>query len=178
MGIEGGGRSSEYPEMPRRTSEGGFESYERRRLEERAGQPERWISEIISPEKLKRIREHPAYEGHTTEWIIMEALLAKLVEQGPEMDLATRAQLRNLVSTFRALMIPNLNSTEQDFMRDLARSTTVNWTSLRIEVTPDTVEDIRWIWRTFGLQVPHGAGRGILEAPAAIPQLRRPRSIE
>ncbi len=80
-------------------------------------------------------------------------------------------------------MIPNLNPREQDFMRDLASATTVNWASLRTEVTPDTVADVRWVWGTFGLQVPQqAASQGILEAPQAArpPRLqpRQPRRIE
>lgn len=145
MGAEGGG---------------GFEGRVRGRIAigaspERGLEETSWISGIINPEKLKRYREYPALEGHSTEWIIMEALLARLVEQGPDMDPEVRARLRNLVGILRAAFYPNMDQREQEIVHDLiTRTTSVDFSSLQYEVTPEASEDIRWFWRTFGLQVP------------------------
>jgi hypothetical protein len=137
-----------------------------------------WLADIISPERLARYQEYPAYEGHSKEWIIMDALLAKLVEQGAEMDQQARARLRNLVSAFRVLMIPNLTQDEQAFMGDLAKATTVNWSALRTEITPDTISDVRWMWGTFRLKRPTNPdGQAFLgfpgrQLPPGKPQIR------
>lgn len=149
MGIEGGGR---FEMLRRHSSEGRFEPDETRRHERRAEYGDSWIAGIIDPEKLARIREYPAAESHSVEWLIMQSLLGKLVESGPEMDPHLRARLRNLVATFRVLTLPNLNLQEQDFMRGFVPA--VDWSSLRTEVTPETIEDIHWVWGTFGLRVP------------------------
>ena len=151
MGIEGAGG---YMEMPqRRNPEGNSESYQRA-LEGRSEQGDSWIAGIISPEELERMKQHSSYEGHSVEWIIMDALLYKKVECGPELDPVVRARLGNLIAAMRILMIPNLTPREQEFMRGLAQATTVDWSSIQTEVTPDTVADIRYVWGTFGLKVP------------------------
>jgi len=114
-----------------------------------------WLSGIINPAKLEEIRRYPAYEGHSDEWIIMESLLANLVEKGPEMDPVIKARLHNLVGVLRMAFYPNMTEEEQRFMYNLmTQTTTVDFARLSYTVTPETREDIQWIWSTFGLTIP------------------------
>ncbi len=96
MGIEGGGRWE--GNVLGRMALGATPE---RRIEETS-----WIFGIINPEKLERARGYPAYEGRSTEWIIMEALLATVVEKGGDMDPLIRARLSNLIGILRAAFIP------------------------------------------------------------------------
>lgn len=128
-----------------------------RRSESRDNYTESWLSDIINPDKIARIKEYPAYEGHTTEWIIMEALLARLVEAGPEMSSYARGRLRNLVAGLRILIFENQNPQEKEFMIELSKATTVDFASLEVQVNEDLVEDVGWIWTTFGLKKPKSA---------------------
>ncbi len=161
-GMEGGsrfeGRSMENPYTR------GIETRGDNGVEDRGERENYWLESIISPQRLERLQEYPAYEGHSKEWIIMDALLAKLVEQGAEMDQQARVRLRNLVSIFRVIMIPNLTQDEQAFMGELAQATTVNWSELQTEITSDAISDVRWLWGNFGLRKPNDqSGQGSLE---------------
>jgi hypothetical protein len=141
MAIEGGGTYN-YQEIPRR------------RHERRWEQESSWIAGIINPGKLEILKAYPVSEGHSTEWIIMQELLGKLVVSGPEMDPHIRTRLENLVAVFRALMIPNLTEGEQKLYKELASATTTGWSSLQTEVTQDTIGDVQELWHTFNLKVP------------------------
>jgi hypothetical protein len=125
---------------------------DRRKLEA-VREEENWLAGIIDPEKIDLIRQYPAYEGHTTEWIIMDALQARIVEHGSEMNPIARQRLRSLVAAFRIMMIPNLNLQEQEFMRRLGAATTIDWSKIQVKVTPELTEDIQWLWETFRLKV-------------------------
>lgn len=155
MGVEGGGSS--HPDY-RRTPEnfGNVESGFGRSIEPRPEtESESWLSGIIDPEKLARFREYPALAEHSDEWIIMEALLGRLVEHGAEMNPAIRTRLRNLVGVLRMAFYPNMQEREQRFVRDLlTQTTTVDFSSLTYDVNTELHEDMRWIWGTFGLDVP------------------------
>lgn len=111
-----------------------------------------WIAGIINPAKLERIRRMPAYEGKSTDGIIMEALLATLIEKSQEWDRHLRARLRNLVVAFRILSYPNLTDAERETVNEIASYG--HFRSVSCEVNPELVEDIRWVWSTFDLQVP------------------------
>jgi len=128
-----------------------------------------WLSEFINPAKLEKYRQYPALEGHTSEWIIMDALLARLVEGGPEMDSTVKTRLRNLVGILRMTFYPNMNQREQEFIRDLvAKTTTVDFSALQYEVTPEIREDVQWIWETFDLEVP-----SMQQVPSLLPAMSR-----
>lgn len=163
MGFEGGGRfeGRSTPGFGRRRPledpfERGIEARGNRGIEDAAERENpSWLSEFINPAKLEKFKQYPAFEGHTSEWIIMDALLAILVEQGPEMDPTVRARLRNLVGILRMAFYPNMNPREQEFIHDLVtKTTTVDFSALRYEITSETREDIQWIWGTFGLEIP------------------------
>lgn len=131
-----------------------------------------WLSEygFISPEKLERCKQHPASEGHTPERIIMDALLSRLIEEGPELNPTIRARLRNLVGILRIVFFPNMNQQEQESILNLVtRTTTVDFSSLQYEVTPETIEDVQWIWDTFGLSIPYASSARSL--PSMISQI-------
>lgn len=132
---------------------GDFEEVNRWALEAPI-ESESWLAGIIDPEKFDHIRQYPAYEGHTPEWVIMDILLAKLIEQGAEMSSIARQRLRSLTAAFRMMVVPNLNSREQKFMKELGAATTVDWSKIEVEVTPELTEDIQWVWKTFELRVP------------------------
>jgi hypothetical protein len=114
-----------------------------------------WIEGIIDPKKLEMLKLFPTYEGHSTEYIIMQTLLAKKVESGPGMDPDLRARLSNLITAFRIINFPNLTPEEQSSMRYLASAKGINWPELRVdEINPELTEDVRWIWNTFNLKIP------------------------
>lgn len=154
MGIEGGRGSTNWGwELEQAREE--REAARGYRVENAAEAENRsWIADIIDPAKLERLRQHPALAEHSDEWIIMEALLGKLVEGGAEMDPLQKARLGNLVGVLRALFYPNMNQREQEFMHDLVTKSTVDFSKLEFQVTSETREDVRYIWRTFGLEVP------------------------
>ncbi len=58
-----------------------------------------------------------------------------------------------------------MNQLEQEIVHDLvANATTVDFSALQFEVTPETSEDVQWVWRTFGLKPPAEAQiRGLPE---------------
>jgi len=140
----------------------GFEGANRRALETPI-ERESWIAGIIDPERLDHIRQYPAYEGHTPEWVIMDVLLAKLVEHGAEMNPMAKQRLRSLVAALRIMIIPNLNPQEQEFMKELGAATTIDWSKIEVEVTPELTEDIRWVWKTLGLRIPQAQPLPLLE---------------
>lgn len=182
MGIEGGGRFSfDRRRSPEDPFGRGIEARGDHGIEDAAERENHWLAEMgVTPETLERIREYPAYKGSSTEYLVYMLLLGKLVEGGAEWDPQRKTRVRNLVGVLRAVGFPNMTEQEQGSLRELSQATAFDMKSLQYDVTPDIVSDVRWIWGTFGLQVPQQAvGQGILEAPrAARPQLRQPRRIE
>lgn len=183
MGIEGGGRfeSFERRQPPDDPYDKGMEAHGGDRgLEGTAERETYWLATEmgITPEKLERIRQHPAHKESSTEHLIYMLLLGKLVEEGAEWDSQRKARVRNLVGVLRAVAFPNMTEQEQASLIELSQATTVNMRGLQYDVTPDIVSDVRWVWDTFGLKVPQGGRLGIFEAPVAKPQLRHPQEIE
>lgn len=170
MGIEGGGHFESFdrrrsPDDPYRR---GIEARGNSRPEDSAERENYWLAEMgVTPETLERIRQYPAHEGSSTEYLVYMLLLGKLVEQGAEWDPQRKTHVRNLVGVLRAVGFPNMTEQEQTSLRELSQATTFDMKSLQYDVTPDIVSDIRWIWGTFELQVPQQTvGQGILETPA------------
>ena len=68
----------------------------------------------------------------------------------------------------------------QEFMHDLVtQTTTVDFSSFQYDVNPDAIEDMRWIWGTFGLRRPSVQQAQLLPPPVsqALGQLRpKPKS--
>lgn len=62
-----------------------------------------------------------------------------------------------------------MNPDEQDYLRELAGATTVDFSALRFTATEAVTSDIRGIWRQHGLNIPS-------EIPAGLPH-PNPRAI-
>lgn len=182
MGIEGGGRFSFDRRRPSEDPfERGIEARGNPSPEDSAERENYWLAEMgVTTETLERIREYPAHEGSSTEYLVYMLLLGKLVEQGAEWDPQRKTRVRNLVGVLRAVGFTNMTEQEQISLRELSQATTFNMRELQYDVTPDTVSDVRWIWRTFGLQIPQQTkDQGILEVlPSVKPQTGLPRRIE
>ena len=96
-------------------------------------------------------------EGWSTEYHVYQRLLGVLVETGPELNPIIKARLRNLVATLRVVMFPNLTSSEQQSLLDLAHATAFNMSSLQFEIIPEVIRDDpdhsrSWIVRTLRFQ--------------------------
>lgn len=113
-----------------------------------------WLSRLVNTETLGRIGQYPALEGRSDEWLIYQRLYGVLVESGSELDPNTQARLRNLIGVMRLAMFPNLNPMEQESLLGLSRATSFDMSAVQYDVDPEAIEDIRWLWRTFGLRVP------------------------
>ena len=181
MGIEGGGRVESFdrrrsPEDPFGRGIKARDDYSPDETDENENY---WLGQMgIIPETINGLRQYPANTDSSTEYLIYDFLYAKLVEGGAEWGAPKKARVRNLLGVMRLVGYPNMTETDQATLVESAH--VANMDTLQYEITPDAVSDVRWIWRTFGLQVPQAAiGQGILEAPpAARLQARHPRRIE
>lgn len=160
MGIEGGGFEGNYPVRraeitPRVYPVGEIEASGRGAEHSLATEPTFGLPDVLSGDRFGRIRNYPAYQESSAEWVILEILGAQLVEQGGDMDPAKRAHLSNLVAVLRGMFYPNMTEEEQAFTQDLyTNTTTVNFSTMQHEITPEVQKDVRWIWRNFGLRIP------------------------
>jgi hypothetical protein len=127
-----------------------------------------WLSGFVSQEQLERIREYPAHKDSSSEWLIYQTLLGRLVETGPELNPTVRARLRNLVSGMRVVMFPNLQPHEQQSLIEWSQATTFDVSKIEIHIDLDLREDLGWIWNTFGLDTPSN--------PSSQQLLHRPRN--
>lgn len=180
MGIEGGGRfeslDRKHPGDSRRRV---IEARGDHSPEDAAERKNYWLAGMgVTPETLEQIRQYPAHKESSTEYLVYMLLLGKLVEEGTEWDSQRKARVRNLVGVLRAVAFSNMTEWEQSSLRELSKATTFNMRELQYDVTPDIVSDVRWIWKTLGLQVPRGDRSVIFETPVARPQLKHPQEIE
>ncbi|MDO8658626.1 MAG: hypothetical protein Q7K55_07820 [Candidatus Levybacteria bacterium] len=166
MGTESGGSSEslEIRRSPENPFERGIEVRGDRNVEDAAERENYWLAEMgITPEGIERLKQYPANADVSTEYLIYDLLYAKLIEKGAEWSSPKKTRVRNLLGMMRVVGYPNM--TEEDKTTLIESACVGNMTTLQYEITQDAVSDVRWIWRTFGLQVPtQGVGRGILES--------------
>lgn len=127
-----------------------------------------WLEGLgITVETIERYQRMPLYEGASTEYVIWQALLARLVEGGAGMSPQAQQRLRNLTGIFGIVAFPNMTASERGFREDLARESEIG-PGLVYEVTPDVGADLRTLWNRFGLRVPReGMGAELLGRPAS-----------
>jgi len=118
-------------------------------IEEEGGEGSSWLAELVSPSRLERVRNYPAYAEGSAEYALFAILEADLNEKGAAMDPAKRARLRNLVGVLRMVFYPNLPAKERGYSDYVLGQVDLSTTTY--EVTKETRNDVRWIYETFGL---------------------------
>jgi len=127
----------------------------------------------VSPEVIDGIREYPAYEGASKEYLIYMLLLGKLVEEGAEWDPLTKTKVRNLVGVLRLVGFPNMTDREQSGLLEVSQA--VGMENIQYEINNDVVSDVKWIWKAFGLRTPKVGGAEKIFGPKTQSE-RQPRS--
>lgn len=111
-----------------------------------------WLSTLLDPRKIAEAKSYPASAEWSTERCILELMIGVLVESGPELNPDIKKRLKNLIGIFRIVAFLNMKPTEQEFLNRWAQS--VKAGQFEYLLTPETIEDIEWIWRIFNLSVP------------------------
>ncbi len=155
MGLEGGGR---FDGIERRLSREdtygrGIEPRGVNRAEDVPEREGSWLSGLgVNAETLERIRQYPAHQESSTEYLIYQLLLSKLIEGGAEWDPLKKQRVRNLIGSLRVVGLPSMTPEEQEMLREHAGAGF--FASAETDINPDTIEDVKAIWSTFGLRKP------------------------